>query len=665
MEPTEKIRKFVEFLEKHYPSKDLNSPRKIVDIQQLMVYDPVLMDEFDKSDVEETFKAADLAGEHVYEKYGSKNTKIRFRGWHKLDSYISLLRDIRSEDLGKMVTVECDISVFAPPKSSVSSTRWECPSCGNVVTMLQFEKDKLNKPRGCGCGRKGGFRKLSTEFMDVQKLAVREPLELIEHNVQNPRQMGVLLKGDMCHKDMDLLIAAGIRIYLTAVVELEKPDQPESDFILDAHYIHFVEEDKSVQFTNDEVKEFKKFSEDTANILDAFGKSFAPHLSGEFDAKKALLLMTISGDEKKNQFSKDTNQINILFVGDPGSGKSQLGMQVREVFPRTRYINAQTTTSVGLTASAVKDEFLGGWSIQAGEIVLAHRGVLIIDDFDGMAKEEQDSLHEAMSLKTIHKSAGNASATLKCETNVLAIANPKYKVWDKMQTIGNQIEISKSLLNRFDLIYIFKSKTRYDEIEEGLEKIYSTFFEGSDIEEEQKVSYDFMKKYLSYAKTLNPTMSKAVLERCKFFFQKILDKSKSGAIPLTYRQAVSFFKIAKASAKLRLKPKVEDYDAIVAYNTMLQFMKSVAFDEETGSFDIEVIEGDVKHSRKDKFRKLFELIKTLSDENKGQGIRYDDVVVKAMEQLDMDTMEIDSYIDKLKEKGDVFFPKVGVIALLQ
>ena len=38
-------------------------------------------------------------------------------------------------------------------------------------------------------------------------------------------------------------------------------------------------------------------------------------------------------------------------------------------------------SGAGLTASVVKDEFLKGWSLEAGALVLANKGVCMIDEF--------------------------------------------------------------------------------------------------------------------------------------------------------------------------------------------------------------------------------------------------------------------------------------------
>ncbi len=49
------------------------------------------------------------------------------------------------------------------------------------------------------------------------------------------------------------------------------------------------------------------------------------------------------------------------------------------------------------TATVVKDEqYMGGWVLEAGAIVLANKGLLSIDEFDKMAPEDMVAMHEAL-----------------------------------------------------------------------------------------------------------------------------------------------------------------------------------------------------------------------------------------------------------------------------
>ncbi len=56
------------------------------------------------------------------------------------------------------------------------------------------------------------------------------------------------------------------------------------------------------------------------------------------------------------------------------------------------------STSAGLTASAVRDDFgdSGEWTIKGGTIVKAHKGLACVDELDDMDEDDRSSLHSAL-----------------------------------------------------------------------------------------------------------------------------------------------------------------------------------------------------------------------------------------------------------------------------
>ncbi|MBL7160539.1 MAG: helix-turn-helix domain-containing protein [Candidatus Aenigmarchaeota archaeon] len=76
---------------------------------------------------------------------------------------------------------------------------------------------------------------------------------------------------------------------------------------------------------------------------------------------------------------------------------SQLLKLTPQIVPRGKYVSGKGTTAAGLTASVSKDEqFMGGWVLEAGAMVLANKGILAIDEFEKMSPEDQVAMHEAL-----------------------------------------------------------------------------------------------------------------------------------------------------------------------------------------------------------------------------------------------------------------------------
>jgi replicative DNA helicase Mcm len=93
----------------------------------------------------------------------------------------------------------------------------------------------------------------------------------------------------------------------------------------------------------------------------------------------------------------------MLLVGDPGTGKSALISYIQNLAPRSVYTSGKGSSAAGLTASAVKDDFGEGnqWSLEAGALVLADKGIAAVDELDKMAESDQSAMHEGLEQQQI------------------------------------------------------------------------------------------------------------------------------------------------------------------------------------------------------------------------------------------------------------------------
>jgi DNA replicative helicase MCM subunit Mcm2 (Cdc46/Mcm family)/transcriptional regulator with XRE-family HTH domain len=76
------------------------------------------------------------------------------------------------------------------------------------------------------------------------------------------------------------------------------------------------------------------------------------------------------------------------------SHNSQLLSYIRNIAPRSVYTSGKGSSSAGLTAAAVRDDFGEGqqWSLEAGALVLADQGIAAVDELDKMRCVTGDTL---------------------------------------------------------------------------------------------------------------------------------------------------------------------------------------------------------------------------------------------------------------------------------
>ena len=140
MDANEQITKFKELIESAYLGQLNENIRKeknyvVVDFADLSKFDPELADLL-LDQPEEVIRAAELG--IVQLDLPEKQIKVRFANLP--DSQKLLIRNIRSKHLGKMYLFEGVVRQKSDVRPQVTSAKFECPSCGNVINVLQVDQ---------------------------------------------------------------------------------------------------------------------------------------------------------------------------------------------------------------------------------------------------------------------------------------------------------------------------------------------------------------------------------------------------------------------------------------------------------------------------------------------------------------------------------------------
>jgi replicative DNA helicase Mcm len=661
------ISKMQEFLDKTYNAQILERVRKgeksaMLEFAALAVFDPELADLF-LDQPEEVLKAGELAVEQLNLGKEVKGFVLRFRGLPA--SAKMLIREIRSKNLNKMLTFDGVVRNKSEIRPQVASARFECPSCGNVFNILQLDS-KFQEPTRCSCGRKGKFRMVSKELNDAQMMVLEEMPEQLEGGEQ-PKRMNVLLKNDLVSPLTEKRTNPGARVQVVGQVK-EVPiflrtggQSTKFDLFIESNHIEPVEEDYSeINISAEELKQIKDLAKDS-NLMKKIVGSMAPSIYGHEKTKEALALQLAGGVRKKRDDGVITRgDIHILLVGDPGAAKSQLLKRMQHVAPKARYVTGKGASGAGLSAAVVKDEFLQGWSLEAGALVLANRGLCCIDEMDKMTKEDGHAMHEALEQQSVTISKANIQASLRCETTVLAAANPKLGRFDPYDTIANQINLAPTLINRFDLIFPIKDvpePTKDEKMAQFILELHKNNVEKPEIETK------LLRKYFAYSRqNIFPKLTDAAIEELRDYYLKMRSSAGQDAksVPISARQLEGLVRLSEACARLRLSDKVTKKDAKKAVELMDYCLRQVAFDEKTGTFDVDRISSEISASARNKLITMKELIQELEMKT-GKVIPVEDIL-KAAAEKEITEAEAEEILQKLKRGGDIFEPRRGFIS---
>src|SRR3989338_3302273 len=337
------------------------------------------------------------------------------------------------------------------------------------------------------------------------------------------------------------------------------------DLFVDANNIVGVEEDYfDIEISPAEEREILELGADPM-LYQRLVRSMAPSIYGHEKVKEALLLQLAGGVQKKRSDGMVTRgDMHVLLVGDPGSGKSQLLKRVNMIAPKGRYVSGKGVSGAGLTAAVVRDEFLKGWALEAGALVLASNGICCIDEMDKMGTDDRAAMHKALEQQTISISKANIQATLIARTTVLAAANPKFGRFDPYGIIAEQIDLPPTLINRFDLIFAIKdipNEIKDEKMASHILKLHQT----PDLYTPE-IPTEFLRKYIAYAKQkITPRISDEALLKIKEFYLKMRASGGTDegikAIPISARQLEALVRLSEASAKIRLSDKATKRNA--------------------------------------------------------------------------------------------------------
>lgn len=240
--------------------------------------------------------------------------------------------------------------------------------------------------------------------------------------------------------------------------------------MIEANNVKRFGDENVVELTDDDKQTIRKLSKEP-KIADKIFNSVSPAIYGHKFIKKAITLAMFGGVPKDiGGKHKIRGDINCLLLGDPGTAKSQFLKYVEQVFPRVVYTTGKGASAVGLTAGVHKDPITQEWTLEAGALVLADKGICLIDEFDKMNEQDRTSIHEAMEQQTISISKAGINTSLQARCSVIAAANPLKGTYNVTLNFNDNVDLTAPILSRFDLLAVVK-----DEVNEDYDDALATF----------------------------------------------------------------------------------------------------------------------------------------------------------------------------------------------
>ncbi|WP_226011836.1 minichromosome maintenance protein MCM [Halomicrobium salinisoli] len=570
----------------------------------------------------------------------------------------------RHNNIGRLLDVRGQVSKVSKVKPKVVEASFECQRCGTITDVPQVGEN-FQEPHQCqGCERQGPFElePSESEWINHQYMRLQQPPERTSGG--NAQSVDVHLQNDLTDE-----VQAGDRVTLTGTLDIEVPGSEQTttfDTEIDGCSVVREESDYEDIGVDKHLAEIKRIANgERGDPYELLVDSINPKHQGDETVKLAIALQLFGGWAHEHpDGSRDRGDSHILLLGDPGCGKSTFLRAVDQLAPRSTYASGKGASKSGMTAAAVPDEFGDReWGLEAGALVLADGGMACVDEIDKMQPDAVSSMHGALESQQVHVNKAGINATLNARTALLAAGNPENGRFESFRPKAEQIDLSPTLMSRFDLMFMVSDNPDEDRDREVIDHMirsrraaakHTLGGEMTDDERdrvEPAISPDVLRAYIAHAKeTCFPILEDGeAAQRLREYFVSFRNANQDddNPVPITYRQEQAIERLAEASARVRLSDTVELEDVERAVDLVETSMRQVGYDPETDQFDVDMIETGQSKSQRERRERLLDWI----EEN--NGVTSTALVEDAADQgLDPDAVEDD--VRTLLDDGRIY-----------
>ncbi|KAI9592406.1 MCM-domain-containing protein [Syncephalis fuscata] len=494
------------------------------------------------------------------------------------------LRDLRRNHINCLVRVTGVVTRRTGVFPQLKYVKFNCVKCGMI--MGPFSQDahtEIRIQRCASCQSRGPFEVVSeqTVYRNYQKLTLQESPSMVPPG-RLPRHREVILLWDLVDtaKPGEEIEVTGIyRNNYDASLNTQH-GFPVFSTVIEANHINKkADRYSSYRLTEEDERAIRELARDE-RVGQRIIKSIAPSIYGHRDIKTGIALALFGGCPKDIQGKhRLRGDINMLMLGDPGTAKSQFLKYIEKVAHRAVFTTGQGASAVGLTASVRKDPVTREWTLEGGALVLADKGVCLIDEFDKMNDSDRTSIHEAMEQQSISISKAGIVTTLQARCAVIAAANPIRGRYNPAIPFSQNVELTEPILSRFDILCTVKD-TVDPVIDEQLAKFvvdshirsHPEYAPESDTvqapeQDADIIPQDLLRKYIMFAKDrVQPQLHQMDQDKVAQLYAEL---RRDHCIPITVRHIESMIRMSEAHARMHLREFVRTEDIDMAISVML------------------------------------------------------------------------------------------------
>lgn len=508
------------------------------------------------------------------------------------------IRNIRQIHLNTMIRIGGVVTRRSGVFPQLQQVKYDCNKCGMILGPFFQNSYAEVKVGSCPeCQSKGPFtiNIEQTLYRNYQKLTLQESPGIVPAG-RLPRYKEVILLNDLidCARPGEEIEVTGIYTNNFDLSLNTKNGFPVFATVIEANYVTKKQDLFSAyKLTQEDKEEIEKLSKDP-RIGERIIKSVAPSIYGHEDIKTAIALAMFGGQEKnvegKHRLRGD---INVLLLGDPGTAKSQFLKYVEKTGQRAVYTTGKGASAVGLTAAVHKDPVTREWTLEGGALVLADKGICLIDEFDKMNDQDRVSIHEAMEQQSISISKAGIVTSLQARCSVIAAANPIGGRYDSSKNFSQNVELTDPIVSRFDILCVVK-----DVVDPVTDEMLAKFVVDSHFNSQAKganlddkslghsqenieatamtadpeiIPQDLLKKYITYTKlNVFPRLHDADLDKLTQVYAELRRESSHGqGVPIAVRHIESMIRMSEAHARMHLRQHVTQEDVDMAIRVLL------------------------------------------------------------------------------------------------